>query len=237
MLDTVNTVLLAAPGALATAFALYFAYRRVFYKVLVTYSFGGGVISADGITSLTLVNRKDRPLTIFSIHAVLGNRNVIEIESFSPPLILKPLEAIEIRPRPFSAYMMGNDEYNPAYDEWNGATIWLALESRFLKCKPISSPTTTRMRHFRRLKFITKVTKQMNGVVYKLDSRYAISYGTGDDTKTAIVTKGGIITGDWGFAPNHLRETDLASEATVKAALEASGLTARLGGIAVRKLS
>lgn len=235
-METLSKLLTAAPGVLLTFFSLYFTYRKIFHRVLAFFSYGGDILAADGVRAVTLINRKDRPLTIFELYATVEDSVLLQVEKFSPPLILKPLESIEIHPKPFSAYMLDGEEYRARLGPPHKVDIYLVLDRGLLKCKLISQPDVGTMRRLMYFRRATKLVRRFNGQVYGFNVIYAICYGSPGNTRTAFVTKAGIIDGDWGLAPNRLQECDLASEATVKAALDSAMLDKVLGAYHVQRL-
>jgi hypothetical protein len=100
-------------GLVTLPFSIYFAWTRVGHKVAASYSWHVGKFTASGIGSVTLINMKDRPLTIFEIHAVMGDV-FLQIREFSPPLIIKAMKAMRIDTGPASNRRLGPEIY-----EWN----------------------------------------------------------------------------------------------------------------------
>lgn len=113
------------------ATALYFYKQKLGAKVLSSHSLReieGRVV----IDYLTLVNKKNAPLTIFSIYASLSDRVLIELDRFSPPLILKPLESLELK-IPYSRYGDKEGLYLPNLANSGVENVFLNGENRIVK--------------------------------------------------------------------------------------------------------
>ena len=95
-LEILKNILVSIPGVVLAGFSLYFAYQKICNKVLVTYSVVSVGASETRISEISLINKKNKPITIFSIQAVINKEIIVEVESFKPALILKPLESIHI---------------------------------------------------------------------------------------------------------------------------------------------
>lgn len=215
------------PGVVVTLFSLYFAYRRVTHRVLVSFAVGANKLTASGIVELTLVNRRDRPVLIFSVYAVVDGRVLLEVEQFSPPLVMKPLECVQIRPKPFSAYYLDGDEYDALLRPTQRVEVYLGLEHRVVRCKVMTPANLLVHKRFKELRQTSKVTKVFNQTVYGTSLLYAVVYEIDAIQKTAFITPKGLIVGDWIYPTNCLPELAIANEGAVQKALAENPSTSR----------
>jgi hypothetical protein len=89
-LDTLVKFLQLVPGVFVTGFTLYFAYRKIFYKVAIYFNLHSDRISAERLDNIVLINEKDRPVVLNEIVALFNNQDYLSVHKFEPPQILKP---------------------------------------------------------------------------------------------------------------------------------------------------
>lgn len=215
-LDMLRNILVSMPGVVLAGFSFYFAYQKIGDKVLTTYSVVYGTVSAKRISEITLINKKNKPLIIFSIQAVINKEIVIEVESFETGLILKPLESIHIKTTPFSNFRIGSDAYDVSYFGPDLVEIYLLSDSRKNECKTISSPILSSFFDPRIYSIAGKTTHKFNGYVFNETVRYAITYKYMDETKTAFVHYSGAMLEGWDFKYNFIEEEFMVSADSVK---------------------
>lgn len=232
-LDTVKGVLASAPGVILAGFSLYFAYQKIQDKILVTYSIVSEGVSETRISEMSLINKKNKPVTIFSIQAVINKDIVVEVESFKSALILKPLESIHIDTSPFSSLRLGFDQYEAEYMAPNQVDIFLITENKKIKCELINSPSLSSYFDFKHYKKATKETRTYNGKVFNDSVKYAIVYNYNSEERTAFVGKSGHISEDWGFKYNAVEESSMGSKEDVRSYLVAIGYDKIFDGLIV----
>lgn len=240
MLDQIisglEAFVIAAPGVILTGFSLYFAYQRIGNKVEVNFRILKENLSAVRISKLNLINRKNKPLTIFSIEAVLNNDIVIELEKFSPPLILKGLESIQVEASPYSCLDIDGDVYKPDLFRNKDIDIYLIIGSKKVKCEVVRPPELTSHFDFSHYRRASKSIFKYNGTVYDDSAVYALLYKKNGESRTAFILSNGRIVGDWNCPLNMLPEGSLESTVKLREALENSDVKKYIDSCAVDPL-
>lgn len=204
-----SNMTIAAIGAI---FAIYFALRRVGYKIGATYTWGSNRISAAGFSSVLLINYKDRPVPIFSMDAII-NQKSINLKKFEPPIILKPLEALKIDIDPVSNYYTNEGEYDLGLPiSGDTVEIFVSTVDKNIKCLFKTPNQHHEVIKKRNLEIISKSTEKYNGHVISDKVAYVIDYVEKDEHKTAFIDVSGFI--NWNFKPNllHLNEFENADQ-------------------------
>ncbi|MCZ4328515.1 hypothetical protein [Castellaniella denitrificans] len=221
-MDIVRVLSLAA-----LPFTLYFAWTKIGCKVDVKVTYGGNRHSAYGIKEITLINRKDKSIAIFEAFAASSDM-VLTLRTFSPPLVLKAYEAVNIEVQEASAYYVGDQEVDllSQIDDLQ-LNVFLATPSKLVKCRPhdVSSAIGYARKHGRKLVCVSRHT--FNGRVYSKKVKYAICCTVDGEHKTFFIDSGGFI--DWGFRPNGLHADQLVNAQAVKNALDSIGADQIIG--------
>jgi len=216
-------VLKVLPGVILLPFSLYFAYRKIGQKVSVSYSIRYSRTSAPRIGEVSITNLKDKPLTIFSMHAVIDKDIVIPVEEFAPPVVLKALESTRIETTPYSMTHIGDDKLLPNFSSAKFIEIYIISNHGSIKCKTETPPGISSITSFRNKRMATRSTYKFNDKVYNDRAKYAITYVLDSKRLTAIVDDGGFIGEDWDFQYNQIPDTHMASKEKVVDALNACG--------------
>ncbi|MGK0270845.1 MAG: hypothetical protein ACI88H_001495 [Cocleimonas sp.] len=236
-LETIKTILASAPGIILVGFSLYFAYQKILNKILVTYSIVSEGVTETRISEISLINKKNKPVTIFSIQAVINKDIIVEVESFKPALILKPLESVHIDTLPFSSLHLGADHYKAEYMTPNQVDIFLITDSKKIKCELIDSPRLSSHFDFKHFKQATKKTRTYNGKVFNDSVKYAIVYNYGSEERTAFVGISGHISEDWGFRYNSIEKSSMGNKEDVRKYLVAIGYDKIFDGLVVEDIN
>lgn len=221
-------------GLVAIPFTLYFAWTKIGYRVVVQPTWSARRHAASGISRLTLINMKDRPLAIFQAHAVFDGM-VFPLNDFDPPLILKSYEAVNVEIPEVSKYYVGNKPF-----EWSAGIdlhkidIFLSTASRMVKCKHGAPPSRVGFAQRRNNALVIQHTEMFNGRVYNDNVKYVIGYRLDGVEQTSFVDQSGFI--DWRFAPNMLHAEHIGSEEAVRNVLDASGIGRIIGPYYVETL-
>lgn len=194
-------------AAVASAFTIFFSWRRVGYKVGAIYSWQMNRITASGISSVTLLNYKDRPIPLFSLDAILDGRS-LNLKKFEPPLILKPLEVITVKIEPASAYYDENGiiDLNSKTTNQFQAEIYISTTDKNIKCIPKGPCEHGAIIDKRKLGKITKGTHRYCGHIISDKILYAVHYMDGEKHEVSFIDNGGFI--NWGIFPNAIRLSD-----------------------------
>ena len=154
----IEDVLVSIPGVVLGGFSLYFAYQKIGSKVLASYSVVSNLVSESRISDITLINKKNKPITIFSIQAVINEDIVVEVENFQPAMVLKSLESTYVITTPFSHLHIGQDKYKADYFRPNKVDLYLITEKSKIRCQVISHPEISKYFDFKRYRKTVKYT-------------------------------------------------------------------------------
>ncbi|WP_198333352.1 hypothetical protein [Psychrobacter aquimaris] len=182
---------------LASFFAIFFAWRKIGYKVNVTYDITLSGTSEVRISNMVFQNKKDKPLSIYKIVAVFDKSYCLEIHRCSPPLILKPYESISIETEEYSYLSVGEDRY---YPELQCAEIYIESDDKIIKCKAKPHKTLA----FKYMN-VSKTINIFNGVVYTDNVAYILVYAVNNVNKTALLYDSGLILHEWDFHFNGIK--------------------------------
>ena len=182
----------------STAFAIYFAYKKIGNRVTAQYSFGGESFTPFHITEVVLSNKKDKPVNIYAIHAVFHNDLWLELDKYSPPKVLKPYESLSLSMTPYSSLKVGSDVYEP---DFMSAEIYIESDDKVIKCESRYRPDL--LEKYSRV-FVKRCS--YNGFVYDETVAFILVYIIDNSMKTAFIHKSGYIGNEWEFSPNHLGE-------------------------------
>lgn len=217
----------AARGVVSTLGSLclsgltsYFLWRRLRTKILITCSTRHELIGDGRVDSITLINRGDRPLTIFSLQGV-DEGKVFEIESFKEPKLVKPLESLFISTSRFSAYK--GYELRAS----KGPRYYALLEDRAVECELINSPQVENFKTFEGLTVAGKVRLVFNEKLYDEGTRFAVVYRKDGVEQTALILVNGIVVEDWPFTLNRFKSEQLGSAATLHATIQSIPMLAK----------
>lgn len=205
------------PGIAIFPLSFYLAWKKIGYNVSCATTMGSNKITAPRISTVTLTNHKDRPVTIFAIQAVIEKDITYTLDEFDPPMILKALETVTITTSHYSSLMIGDAKWEPEFVLPQQVEIFLITDSKVIKCKMICHPSLNRIHHFDIYMPVSKITKKFNGVVYNENAKFAITYTYKNDSsiKTAIVDVSGFITNDWNYRYNMIPHENMQSVAGV----------------------
>jgi hypothetical protein len=179
---------------------------------------------------------KDRPLAIFEVHAVMDDLS-FQIKEFSPPLILKAMEAICVDAEPVSNRRLGVEIYDwhPLPGRKAAVDIYLSTSSKIIKCHRQGPPSRLGFAMKRKLRMVADERKLFNDVLYNDSARYAISYIEDGQQQTALIDTAGFI--NWSYAPNGLRQEHMRSVETVRDAIAACSVARMISPFVVDELN
>ena len=175
-------------------------------------------------------------VSIFSIHAVINQDAVFELESFETPLILKPLESLQITTPKYSAAYLGDERYKPDFMKPNKIDIYLITHKKKIRCITINPPSINAMYDFDHYRKVIKDTRKFNGKVYNENCKYAITYRLDSEEKTAFVEDWGFITDGWEFKYNQVPKEYMSSKEKVHEYLSSLGYDKFFEGMSVDDL-
>ena len=180
----------------SSIFAVYFAFKKIGNKVLAQYSVGGDVFTPFQIKEVVFSNKKDKPVSIYSIYAVFEKDLWIELAKFSPPATIKPFESASFKIEPYSYLSVSSDDFEPDY---MNAKIYIESDDHVIECKSLNRPQLINEQ-----KRVSKNKCQFAGFTYDENLSYIILHVINGEKRFAFIDKSGYIGNEWGFSPNHL---------------------------------
>ncbi len=224
------------PGLAIFPLSFYLAWKKLGTNVVASTTFGFDRTTASRITCVDLSNLKDRPIAIYSMHAVVNESVTYEIDKFEPPLILKALESLRIETKPYSRLRLGIDAYEPEFYQPNRIDIYLVLADRLIKCRTADHSSFLPIRKLGKYQKAAKETSMLNGLVYNEHAAFAITYKQEGHVKTAIVDSSGFIGRGWDYKFNMIPVASMNSAEEVRKTLEQAGFGRFVEGFAVDDL-
>jgi len=203
----------------ASAFAIYFAFQKIGNSVSASYEVSMELFSAEYISKVILSNKKDKTISVWSMHAVVNKDMQLELNKFDPPLILKAYETIAISLPKYSELYLGNDKFLPEFMT-NDIRLHIDIGDKLLACKDEKKKPDT-------LKYFSQIGKRgvyFNGHIYNDHVIHILCYYYDEKPHTAFIDKSGIIGNEWGFSYNNIGKADASSD-DVREFLENSGLS------------
>lgn len=207
MLDFLNEIARPVLLLIASVFSIFIAWGKFGRKVLVSYSVVSEGFSSARISNIVLQNKKDRPICIYSIHAVFENDIWLELEKFNPPRVLKSFETVGIKTSEYSATTVGNNSYHP--DFLGHVEIYIETEKDLMLCQ--------RQRKVNKLKDHTQACKdtvKFGEFVFDETVSHILDYFYNGKSHVAFIHKSGYIGNEWKFGVNHLGSE--ASDESIK---------------------
>jgi hypothetical protein len=209
----VREIVSTVGGFSISCLTAYFLWRRLRTKLLITCSTHHQLVGAGRVDNITLVNRGDRPMTIFSIQGVEDGK-VFEIEAFKPPLVIKALESLYVATSPFSGYsdFKLHGRSKPKY--------YAVIEDRAVRCELIDHPGVHSLKIFEGLEIVTKAVQRFNGKLYDERTKFAIVYKRDGTQHTALVLDAGMVVEDWPFGLNAFKREHVVDAATLHGVIQ-----------------
>ena len=186
----------------ASAFAIYFACLKIGNKVTARYEVSNGIFFEEYISKIVLANKKDKPVSIWSIHVVFEKDLQLELDKFNPPLVLKPFETTGISLTKYSELHIGSDTFMPRYIH-RDIKLYADIGDSLLELG-----SEVRKNSLSVFSEIAKSTRLFNGHVYNSDVAYFLCYYYDDSEHTAFIDKSGIIGNEWGFRYNNIGKSN-----------------------------
>jgi hypothetical protein len=232
-------------GLVVLPFTIYFFWKKIGQKISASYSWRSDLLVASGIGTITLINLKDRPVVIFSAHAVM-DKFWFNLKRFDPPMILKPMEAVNIEADIVSKYQIDDEilEWkDPIIDKKRPITIYLSTSNNTIRCHRHQNPYIRELTYpnKHKLRIVKNYTSRFGDIIYNDDAKYALIYTQDNKRKTALIDRFGMIWGGgsnhWDYPMNAINVSDLESPDTVRVAIASSELANIISPFYVQSLS
>lgn len=200
----------------SSTFAVYFACKKIGHKVLAQYSVGGDIFTPVQIKEVVFSNKKDKPVSIYSIYAV-----------FEKDLWIELVESASFKIEPYSYLSVSSDGFEPDYMK---ARIYIESDDHVIECKSLNRPELINEQ-----KRVSKNKCQFAGFTYNENLSQIILHIMNGKKRCAFIDKSGYIGNEWGFSPNHLGEPP--SKENIVRMLRLSGLEKAFESYIVYKVS
>ena len=169
------------------------------------------------ISDLTIANLKDKPLVVYQVLAHFPSLDTyLCVQTFSPPLVIKGLEATSVKPEPYSFLDLQNDPFNDVSTEFD---VWLVTERRLVKCKKAKNPYTLIEKKLKGAE-ITKIKNTFNGRIYSRDSKYALIYNHNGTEHIGFLLRNGVVRDNGPVGLTLLPAEIMDSEESIAAAID-----------------
>lgn len=216
----VETIYKIIPSIILTIFSLYFACRKVFHKLVITYDIVHTGYSQSRISNIIIYNRKDRIEVIKGINLIINNKYRYEVIKLPIPKIIKPFETLQLETEEITNYIKDFKKYNLINDLLNNKHYFeIITDGKVIK---YSNQRKKKIKTKKEYKIIGTQRNVYNGVLINDHVKYAIIYYQNKIKKTAFVYEDGIIGGDWDFWFNAFKSDEYTSKDTIKGILENS---------------
>lgn len=156
-------------GAIGTILGTYFGIKKIGYKIKAKYTIESCRWSARRVSKITLENKTDKLLTIFSIVAKINDKYLLEIETLEKPLNLQPLSTQKINIDYVSRWLIDDIE---KLIEFENLEIFIKSNDGFIQCNKMQFSITD-LSH---LQYITKCQSYYNNKIYTPNVLFAIEY-------------------------------------------------------------
>jgi len=208
------------PGLAIFPFSIYLAVKKIGTSVSFSYVWSVGNIG-ERISSVILVNRKDRPVIIESVVAVCEGVE-IELHVFREPLILKAYEAVRVVPEPYSFLTYKGEKWQiPHKVSEQNIDLFLTLPNGRHKCRPLFKAPWYFVGKFRSAPAASKHTVMHNGIVYNPDTiKFIVDYLYEGKLLTTFIESSGFISQSSGLGINMLRKEEMTSPEVATATLQ-----------------
>lgn len=207
--DFLNTYFRPILLITGTGFGIYFSLQKVGTKIAAEYKVSKSRFCAQHISNIVLSNKKDKTISIWSIHAVFDKDFKLELDKFDPPKILKAYETVSLLLPKYSSLGINGDNFIPDYFRGN-VSLYIDTGDKFIKCKEEIKKDF--------LNFYTPINRnsyKFNGHVFDESVAFILNYFYSDKSYTAFICKSGFIGNEWQFGLNHLGDNEI-TEITIE---------------------
>ncbi len=209
------------PGLAIFPLSFYLAAKKIGTGISFSYTWSVSGIG-ERISSVVLVNRKDKPVIIEGIVARCGGIE-INLCLFQEPLILKAYEAARVIPEPYSSLSLSGKPWTiPHKVSESNLDLFLVLpEGRRHKCKPLFKARRFFVKEYRPVPTAAKHKVEHNGIVYNPDAiKFIVVYCHDGKQMTTFIERSGFISESTGLGLNMLRQEEIVSPEVAAAALQ-----------------
>ncbi len=217
--EIINLVIITIPSLLVTGLTLIFYYQQIGTRIEIAYSINHDRLSAERITPIILVNKKNKPVAVYRIHIIADKKYFLKLKDFSPPLVINPLSSVSFDIEPKSLYLTNNEPFKPDFHKRKLA-FWVTVNDNNLhRCKVIGHPSCTSAKVFEKYILISTHNSSFNGLTYTPEMKYAVTYLVNGIKRTAFIDDYGFLNGQWDLPYNSLPTDILQSRVTIQECL------------------
>jgi hypothetical protein len=217
---SVQEFLKIVPGLVLFPLSIYLAVKKMGTGVSFTYTWSISNIG-ERISSVVLVNEKDKPVIIQGIAAQCEGVE-INLNCFKDPLILKAYEATRVVAEPYSSLSLNGKPWNVPHKAVEGnVDIFLEFsDGQRHKCKPLLKRFQWFVKKYPSAPIAIKHKVERNGMLYNPDIiRFIVTYRHDNRQMTTFIERSGFISESTGLGVNMLRPDEMVSPEVAETAL------------------
>lgn len=199
LLEFINTHIKPLFFILVTYLTITLSIKKLGHDVKVYYTVKGSSYLPAQISSVILMNAKDKPVIVTELLVQFPDNQAMKLKEFDPPLILNSLSSEKVE---IEQYSKLNGNYEPKFSD---AVIKLKTPSNYISCT-FPKFKGDQIRHL-----IGTSKKIFRGHVFSNKVKFAIVYKYNQKTHIAFILHIGAINNDWYFG-----QPLLGKELTVK---------------------
>lgn len=211
MLEQIITFLKVLPGLAMFPLSYVLGMRKIGQSAEVTYTISKTLFTTTHINWLLVRNRKDKPLEIQSIHAVIDKDIRVELIKHSPPIVIKSLESQEFHFEGVSHYHLTGYDIE-RIDFTRPIEIYIITSNSVIKCPAVRPAPHLELSYFGDLHAAYPIRNHHRGRLYDSTALYAIDFHDGSADRTSILLESGIVFGDPPLNNKKINPTELESD-------------------------
>jgi hypothetical protein len=182
----------------------YFAYQKIGNHITITYQINSGRYTDEQINKFVITNKKDKTISIWSIHVVVDKDLTYNLYSPDTPLILKGGESVSKNPEPYSYLSDGTNKYTPNFIS-SKIEFFANIGNKIIKCRDQKITKNERYPALRNLS-VTKLI--IDEQLFNQNVKFALIYFWDNKKHIAFFEPNGFIGNQWSLAPNHMGSAD-----------------------------
>ncbi|EHN67974.1 hypothetical protein [Aliivibrio fischeri] len=193
MIEFINEYFRSGLTLVATCFAIYFSFKKIGHNITASIEIDSGATYETFINQVTLNNKKDKVIAIWSVNAIFDNDLKLELIKCEPPIILKPYESLSLSMEKYSKLSVNGcitsiDFYFSKID------IVIDSGETLIKCK-----VTEKRDLLSDYNILSKGMTKFQNHIYNDKVKYIISYYYFGNLCTAFILGSGLIVNEWEF--------------------------------------
>lgn len=178
----------------------YFAYQKIGNHITITYQINSGSYTDEQINKFVITNKKDKTISIWSIHVVVDKDVTYNLYTPDTPLILKGGESVSKNPEPYSYLSGDTNKYTPNFIS-SKIEFFANIGNKIIKC---SDQKITKDERYPALRNLSVRKLIIDEQLFNENVKFALIYFWDNKKYIAFFEPNGFIGNQWGLAPNHM---------------------------------